>query len=110
MSQQHNQTDEAIWQPIDTGHPKPATYFKVAITLVILTGVEVAALSATWLQHGIFAVLGLLSVAKFILVAQYYMHLKFDSRIFSTMFVSGLVLASLIIFTLMGLLHFFVAS
>ncbi len=108
MSQQHNQSDQAIWQPVDTGHPSPATYFKVAISLVILTALEVFALYVTWLSYGIFLVLGLLSVAKFILVGMYYMHLKFDHRIFSLMFVSGLVVATLVVFALMALLHFFI--
>ena len=108
MSQQHDQSDEAVWQPIETGHPSPGTYFKVAMALSILTAIEVVALFADWLGHGIFAVLGLLSIAKFILVAQFYMHLKFDSRIFSTLFVTGLVVAALVVFALMALLNFFI--
>ena len=56
---------------------------------------------------GIIGILVVLSTAKFILVAMYYMHLKYESRIFSTLFVAGLVLAGLMIFTLMGLLEFF---
>jgi cytochrome c oxidase subunit 4 len=32
-------------------------------------------------------------VAKFALVAAFFMHLKFDSRVFSTFFAGGLVMA-----------------
>jgi cytochrome c oxidase subunit 4 len=35
-----------------------------------------------------------LSAAKFTLVVMFFMHLKFDSRIFSGVFMAGLVLAA----------------
>ncbi len=91
----------------ESRHPTPLTYFKVAMTLSAITGFEVLVFYADFVGHGIIGILFVLSTAKFILVAMYYMHLKFDSRIFSTMFVAGLVLAGLVIFTLMGLLEFF---
>ena len=39
------------------------------------------------------ATLMVMMVVKFYLVATYFMHLKFDTPIFSRMFVGGLVLA-----------------
>lgn len=105
MSQER--TDSEIYAPVVTDHPSPGTYFKVAMILTALTAVEVAALSASFLGHAVILILALLSGAKFILVAMYYMHLKFDSRIFSTMFVAGLVLASGVTFALMALFNWF---
>jgi cytochrome c oxidase subunit 4 len=113
MSQERHSEAHQVSSPpeaVHTGHPSPGTYFKVAMTLTILTAIEVTVLYMGFLGHLILAVLGLLSTAKFILVAMYYMHLKFDSRIFSLMFVGGLVVAALIIISLMGLLRFFVAG
>ena len=52
-------------------------------------------------------VLVLLSGAKFALVVMFYMHLKYDARLFSGLFVGGLALAISVSFALMALLHFF---
>ena len=90
-----------------SGHPTPSTYFKVAMTLSAITGVEIAVFYLEFVGHGIIPILVLLSGAKFIIVCMYYMHLKFDDRIFSTMFVAGLVTAAGIVMALMGLFRFF---
>ena len=45
----------------------------------------------------------MLSAAKFALVVLFYMHLKFDSRLFSGVFVGGLLLAVAVAVTLMSL-------
>ena len=88
-------------------HPTPGTYFKVAMVLAAITAVEVAVFYLEFVGYGIIPILALLSGAKFILVMMYYMHLKFDSRIFSTLFVAGLVLAASVLFALMALFRFF---
>lgn len=103
MSQESIATTEAVHD----NHPTQGTYFKVAVTLVILTAIEVGVFFLEFLSYGIIPVLVLLSSAKFILVAMYYMHLKFDNRLFSTMFVAGLVLASGVVIALMALFRFF---
>ena len=88
-------------------HPTPGTYFKVAMVLAAITAVEVAVFYLEFVGYGIIPILALLSGAKFILVMMYYMHLKFDSRIFSTLFVAGLVTAAGVLFALMTLFRFF---
>ena len=90
-----------------TGHPTPGTYFKVAVTLSIITAIEVAIFYITALGKGIIPVLAILSIAKFALVAMFYMHLKFDHKLFSTLFVVGLTLAVVVVFALIGLFQFF---
>ena len=108
MSQEHQATIEGAAEAVHTGHPTPGTYFKVAMTLAIITAVEVGIFYLNFLGYAIIPILVLLSGAKFILVAMYYMHLKFDSRIFSTMFVAGFIVAAGVIFALMALFQFFV--
>ena len=100
-----------------TGHPTPLTYFKVAITLSVLTAFEFGLFYLEWLSYAIIPIMGFLSAAKFLLVAMFYMHLRYDRvgiaifgrdvPIFSLMFVAGLVVAAGVVFALMGLFAFF---
>ena len=93
---------------VHTGHPTPLTYFKVAVTLVIITAVEVGIFYVEGLGYGIIPVLAILSIVKLALVAMFYMHLRYDSRLFSTLFVSGFTLSILVSFALLGLFKWFV--
>ena len=93
---------------VHTGHPTPKTYFIVAMILSAITAVEIAIFYATWLGHGIIPVLAILSTAKFALVAMFYMHLRYDGRLFSGLFVGGLALAFSVVFALIGLFRFFI--
>ena len=90
-----------------SGHPTPTTYFKVAMILSAITAAEVGIFYATWLGYGIIPVLAIMSTAKFILVGMFYMHLKYDHRLFSGLFVTGLLLATAVIFALLTLFRFF---
>ena len=105
---QTGQTQEAARAAHDEGHPTPATYFKVAMALSILTAIEVGIFYITSLSYGIIPVLAVLSIGKFALVVMYYMHLKFDHWIFSGMFFFGMALATGVIFALMALFSWFV--
>ena len=90
-----------------SGHPTPATYFKVAMILTAITAAEVGIFYATWLEYGIIPVLAIMSTAKFVIVGMFYMHLKYDNRLFSGLFVTGLLLAIVVIFALLTLFRFF---
>ena len=92
-----------ISQPRQGAHPTPQTYLKVATLLVLLTVVEVAVLYIDPLRPAFLPLFLVLSVAKFCLVAMFYMHLKFDSRLFSWVFVGGLLLAVAVAIVLMSL-------
>ena len=69
--------------------------FKIFVILLILTGIEIG-LSYTSLESkkAAFA-LPMLSLAgiKFVIVAGYFMHLKFDSPLMRRLFILGAVLA-----------------
>lgn len=106
MSQETQTASESL-EAVHTGHPTPGTYFKVAMILTTITAVEVGIFYLEFLSYGIIPILALLSTAKFILVAMYYMHLKFDSVIFSTLFVTGLILAAVVVLALLALFSFF---
>jgi cytochrome c oxidase subunit 4 len=98
---------------VDTSHsehPSAVTYFKVAVALCLLTGLEVVVFFFEWLSYGIIPVLAVLSVVKFALVIMFYMHLKYDHRLFSTLFLTGLFLAIGVIFALMALFGWFIAG
>ncbi len=104
---QEAQAQEHAAEAVHTGHPTPRTYFTVAMILASITAVEVAVFYATWLGYGIIPVLAILSTIKFALVAMFYMHLRYDARLFSTFFVGGIALAIAVVFAVIGLFRFF---
>ena len=71
-------------------HPTPGTYVKIAILLAIITAVEVWIFYIESMAGVLVPVFIVLSAVKFVLVAMFYMHLKFDERLFSAFFVGGL--------------------
>jgi cytochrome c oxidase subunit 4 len=99
---------EAQGAAVDTGHPTPFIYFKVAMTLSIITAVEVGIFYIENLGKGIIPILVVLSAAKFALVAMFYMHLRYDSQIFTGLFVGGIALAISVTLAILGLFQFFV--
>lgn len=96
--QAHNGHDE------QHGHASPAFYWLIGGILAVLTAIEVAAF---YMELGAVEVplLLVLSAAKFVLVVMYFMHLRFDSRIFSGVFLAGLVLAVFMVSALVVLYH-----
>ncbi len=76
------------------GHPDDAEYIKIGITLAVITAIEVALFYIDMDRKLLIPTLILLSAAKFVIVVSYFMHLKFDSKIFTTAFVTGFFLAS----------------
>ena len=76
-------------------HPSDWTYVKIAIVLAAITALEVFTYFRTVLDWGAFLVPSLIfmMIVKFYLVATWFMHLRFDSRLFARMFTAGLTLA-----------------
>jgi cytochrome c oxidase subunit 4 len=76
-------------------HPGPAVYVKVAIVLAIATALEVGLYYIEALPSSVLvALLLFFAVIKFSLVALWFMHLRFDSRLFRRLFVTGIYLAT----------------
>ena len=85
---------------LEEHHPQAPTYILVAIILTILTAFEIGVFYAPFLQPVLVPLLIVLAILKFILVAAFYMHLHFDSRVFSALFIFPLGLATLIVVSL----------
>lgn len=78
---------------VHRGHPAPLEYVQVGITLAVITSIEVAIYYINIPEKLFISVLLALSAAKFSLVVMFFMHLKFDSRLFTTAFATGFALA-----------------
>jgi cytochrome c oxidase subunit 4 len=76
------------------GHASPGFYWAIGGVLTVITAVEVAIFYIPALSGVLVPLLLALSAAKFMLVVMFFMHLKFDSRVFSGVFLAGLVLAA----------------
>jgi len=88
---------------VEDHHPGPAVYLVVAVVLIVLTAMEIGVFYAPFLQVWLVPLLIILAILKFILVAGFYMHLKYDSSVFTTLFAFPLLLAVLICASLMML-------
>ena len=76
----------------DTEHPSPRQYVNIALVLGLLTALEV---STYFIDFGVIAIpmLVFLMIVKFVYVAGYFMHLKYDTKVFSRLMYGGLFLA-----------------
>ena len=81
-------------------HPQPRQYVFIGIVLAIVTAMEVGIYYLDMPSGLLVASLMVFAVIKFVLVGSWFMHLKFDSRIFRMLFVTGIITA-LVIFTVM---------
>ena len=84
-------------------HPGPKTYAKIAVVLTAITAVEVLVFYIDALKNYLVPILAVLSAIKFYLVASYYMHLKFDNKVFTRLLIGGIVLAFAIMLWLLAL-------
>ena len=85
MTQTHERAEHA--------HPSNRTYVVVAAILGVITAVEVAVFYIDALKPVLVPILLTLSAAKFTMVVGFFMHLKFDSRLYRALFVGPLVVA-----------------
>jgi cytochrome c oxidase subunit IV len=78
-------------------HPTWSTYWKVALILTIITIVEVGAYYVpAWVASWTFVPsLLIMSAAKFVIVVMFYMHLKYDHKLFRALFTGPLIIATL---------------
>ena len=78
-------------------HPTTGFYWMIGIILAVLTFVEVAVYYIAAFEPVEVPLLVVLSTAKVILVMMYFMHLKFDSRVFTWVLMAGVVLATFMV-------------
>jgi cytochrome c oxidase subunit 4 len=89
--------------PAEHPHPGAKQYLGIAMVLTVITAVEVAVFYIPAMKPMIVPTLLTLSALKFALVAMFYMHLKFDHRLFSWLFVIPMVIATFVILALLRL-------
>jgi cytochrome c oxidase subunit 4 len=77
-------------------HPGPRQYVFIAIVLAVITAAEVGIYYVEAIEGLLVPMLILFALLKFFLVASWFMHLRFDSKLFRRLFVTGLVLAGLV--------------
>jgi cytochrome c oxidase subunit IV len=74
-------------------HFGPREYIRVAAILGLITVLEVWIYYVDALEDVLVPLLLVFSALKFSLVVLYFMHLRFDSRSFATLFLTGMSLA-----------------
>jgi cytochrome c oxidase subunit 4 len=81
-------------------------YITIALILAAITALEV---STYYVDFGPLFLPSLLimMVIKFIMVVSYFMHLKFDNKLFSWLFYGGLILAVGVYAAALSTFHFF---
>ncbi len=87
-------------------HPTWSTYWKVALILFLITVAEVWAyyVPSFVASRAFVPTLLIMSAAKFSIVVMFYMHLKYDHKLFRVLFTGPLLIAGL---TLISLLFLF---
>lgn len=88
--------------PPPEGHPTAEVYVQVGVILGVLTALEVAVYYINALQGALLGILLVFSAAKFALVALWFMHLRFDNRLFSILFTGGLMLVAALFFVVLA--------
>ena len=84
-------------------HPTPGTYIKVGVILTVITIVEVWAyyippfVESRWFIPSLL----IMSAAKFVIVVMFYMHLKYDHKLFRALFTGPLAIAFVTILALL---------
>jgi cytochrome c oxidase subunit 4 len=86
-------------------HPTWRQYKWVALILTVITAIEVWVYYTPFKNSPLFVpVLLLMSAVKFAIVVLYYMHLKYDHKLFKALFTGPLIIAMA---TLISLLFLF---
>ncbi|MEJ7809630.1 MAG: cytochrome C oxidase subunit IV family protein [Gemmatimonadaceae bacterium] len=75
-------------------HPDWKTYKWVALILLVITVVEVWVYYTPFKESRLFVpALLIMSAAKFVIVVMFYMHLKYDAKLFRALFTGPLLIA-----------------
>jgi cytochrome c oxidase subunit 4 len=89
--------------------PTDRQYIFIALFLAVLTAIEIAATEVGPDGPLLIVSLIVLMAVKFLFVILFFMHLRFDSRIFSLVFYIGLGFAIVLYGVVLATFHFFVS-
>jgi len=86
-------------------HPTWSVYWKVAVILTLITAAEVWVyyIPSFVASHLFVPTLLALSALKFAIVVMFYMHLRYDHKLFRALFTGPLIIAMITIVSLMFL-------
>jgi cytochrome c oxidase subunit 4 len=80
--------------PDEKEHPSWDVYWRVATVLTLITIMEVWVYYTPFRQHSMFApTLLAMSAVKFTIVVLFYMHLRYDHKLFRALFTGPLIIA-----------------
>lgn len=101
----HTNVDHAS-MGIEHEHPTWSVYWKVALILTLITAVEVWVyyIPAFVASRLFVPALLIMSAVKFVTVVMFYMHLRYDHKLFRVLFTGPLIIAAL---TIVGLMFLF---
>ena len=107
MADHHTHTETVEGEAHVSGeihhHPTWSTYWKVALILTLITVGEVWAyyIPAFVASRAFVPALLIMSAAKFVIVVAFYMHLKYDHKLFRVLFTGPLLIAFVTIVALL---------
>jgi cytochrome c oxidase subunit 4 len=94
----------------EVDHPTPRTFIKIAVILALITALET---STYWWPESLhtlaLVVLFTMMVIKFAMILLWFMHLKWDNKLFGVLFYIGLILAVGVYAVALLTFHFFAA-
>ena len=88
------------------GHGSVGFYWTIAGVLGVITAVEVAVFYIDALEPALAPILLTLSAVKFAIVVMFFMHLRFDSKVFTVVFLTGLSIGTFVVIALIVLYQF----
>lgn len=75
-------------------HKKYFTFFNVAMALILITAIEIVIVYIPIHPFIVFSSLAILSLAKFLAVIWWFMHLRWDRMLCTVLFMIGLLIAT----------------
>jgi|GEM_PF-669295 len=78
--------------PSEKPHPSPLNYIVIGVILTVITAIEVWAFYWDVPMPLLVTFFIVLSIVKFAIVVLFYMHLRYDHKLFGSMFTGGLLL------------------
>ena len=91
-------------------HPSDAQYIGIAAILAAITALEVSVYYINFFKDSFIATVAALipmMIVKFALVVAFFMHLRFDNKIFRAVFLAGLILAVIVYMVVLFTFHVF---
>src|SRR5438270_13826784 len=101
-------SDTAMESPepgVEEHYPDEWQYIKVALILFAITMAEVGIYYLSGARRAVITLMVFMMIAKFSIVALYFMHLRFDGKLFRRLFVTGIILAIAVYLIALSSLH-----